>query len=101
FIQVVAGSATAWPFAARAQQRVNIPRIGYLFPFIQGESQQLWQACRQGMRDVGYTEGQSIMLESRWADGRYERLPGLVAELLRLKVDAVVCAATPATRAAM
>src|SRR5258708_5371001 len=53
FIKVIAGSATTWPFAARAQQRVNIPRVGYLFPFIQGESQQLWQACRQGIRDVG------------------------------------------------
>jgi putative ABC transport system substrate-binding protein len=101
FLGVLSGTA-AWPVVARAQQqRAKIPRVGYLFPFIQEESQELWQACRRGIRDQGYVEGQSILLEPRWAEGRYERLPDFMAELLRIKVDALVSAATAATRAAM
>ncbi len=52
------------------------------------------------MRDLGYVEGESIALEPRWAEGRHERLPALVAELVRLEVDVIVAAATPAGRAA-
>jgi len=101
FITLVGGAAM-WPMVARAQQqRANIPHVGYLFPFIQAESQEIWRACRQGIREMGYVEGQSILLEPRWAEGRYEGLPDFVAELLHLKVDAIVSAATPATRAAM
>jgi putative ABC transport system substrate-binding protein len=101
FITLLGGAAAAWPLAARAQQRSSAPRIGYVFSFTQAEGEQLWQACRQGLRELGYVEGQNIILEPRWADGRYERLPSIVAELLRIKVDIIVTAATPATRAAM
>ena len=85
FITLI-GAAAAWPFAARAQ-RASVPRVGYLFSFTEAESQDLWQACRQGLRELGYSEGTSIILEPRWAEGQYERLPNLVDELLHLKVD--------------
>jgi putative tryptophan/tyrosine transport system substrate-binding protein len=97
-----AAAATTFllPFTTWAQQRSGIPRIGYLFSLAQSQSQHLWEACRQGLRELGYTEGQNIILEPRWAEGRYELLPGLVAELERLKVDAMVVAATPTNIAA-
>ena len=81
--------------AAGAQQPAKVPRVGYVFSFTAAEGRHLWEACRQGLRELGYVEGQTIALEPRWAEGRYERLPGLVAELLRLKVDVMVVAATP------
>ena len=94
------GAAAAWPLAAHAQQPARIPRVGYLFSFIPSEGRHLWDACRQGLRERGYIEGKSIVLEPRWAEGRHERLPGLVADLLRLNVDVIVAAATPASHAA-
>lgn len=71
------GGATAWPLAARRAQRSNLPRVGYLFPFTQAASEELWQWCRQGLRELGYSEGQNLILEPRWAEERYERLPAL------------------------
>jgi putative ABC transport system substrate-binding protein len=94
------GGAAAWPLPLRAQQRANIPRVGYLFSFTQAEGRHLWDACRQGLRDLGYVEGQNIIVEPRWAEGQHERLAGLAAELARLKVDVIVAAATPASRTA-
>jgi putative ABC transport system substrate-binding protein len=99
FVTFLAGAA-AWPAGLRAQQPGRIPRVGYVFSFIPSEGQHLWQACRQGLRDLGYVEGQSIILEPRWAEGKHERLPDLVADLVRLNVDVIVAAATPASRAA-
>ncbi len=58
------------------------------------------EAFRQGLRDLGYVEGQNIIIEWRWAEGRPERLPDLAAELVRLKLDAIVTAGTPAIQAA-
>lgn len=83
-----------------AQGRSAPRRIGYLFSFIRAEGEHLWEACRQGLRELGYIEGRDIVLEPRWTDGRYERLPDLVAELVRLKVDVLVVAATPGALAA-
>ena len=83
FISLVGGAVATWPLTAHAQQRSSVPRIGYVFSFTQAEGEQLWQACRQGLRELGYVEGQNIILEPRWADGLYERLPNIVAELLR------------------
>jgi putative ABC transport system substrate-binding protein len=99
FIALIGGAAT-WPVVAGAQQRANIPRVGYLFSFTQAEGRHLWDACRQGLRDLGYVEGQNIIVEPRWAEGQHERLAGLAAELARLKVDVIVAAATPASRTA-
>jgi putative ABC transport system substrate-binding protein len=83
----------------RAQTTTKVPRIGYLFSFAPAEGQHLWEACRLGLSDLGYVEGHNV-LEPRWANGRHERLPELVAELVRLKVDVIVAAATPANIAA-
>lgn len=88
------------PLAALAQAS-RAPKVGYLFSFPRGEGEHLWQACRAGLRELGYVEGKNIVLEPRWADGDYKRLPALVKELLELKVDVLVTAATPPSRAAM
>lgn len=82
-------------------QSGRIPRVGYLFSFPRGEGEHLWQACRTGLRELGYVEGKNVTVEPRWADGDYQRLPALVKELLALKVDVLVTAATPPSRAAM
>jgi putative tryptophan/tyrosine transport system substrate-binding protein len=98
---VVGGvAALAAPLAAEAQQSAKIPRVGYLFSFTRTGGEHLWDACREGLRELGYVEGRDMVLEPRWADGQHERLPRLVAELVRAKVDVIVAAATPANLAA-
>jgi putative ABC transport system substrate-binding protein len=96
----VAMSLAGTPLSLSAQQPPKIPRVGYLFSFTAAEGQHLWEACRHGLRELGYVEGRTIVLEPRWAEGRHESLPKLAAELVRLKVDVIVSAATPASRAA-
>jgi len=93
------GALLAAPLA-RARQSAKIPRVGYLFSFVPSQGEHLWAACRQGLRELDYVEGENIVLEPRWADGRHERLPKLVAELVDTKVDVIVSAATPASLAA-
>jgi putative ABC transport system substrate-binding protein len=80
--------------------QAKIPRVGYLFSFAPSQGEHLWAACREGLRELGYVEGKNIILEPRFAGGRHERLPELVAELVRLKMDVIVSAATPASVAA-
>src|SRR5215472_12544751 len=85
-----------------AQQPKTVARIGVLrsdspSPNVPIET---LVAFRGGLRELGYVEGQNIFLEYRWAEGRYERLPDLAAELVRLKVDVILSEATPATEAA-
>jgi len=98
FISLI-GGATVWPLAARAQ-KAKVPRIGYLFSFTEPEGRHLWDACREGLRDLGYVDGQNIVLEPRWAQGQHDRLPALANELVRLHVNVIVAAATPASLAA-
>jgi putative ABC transport system substrate-binding protein len=93
------GGLLAAPLAAEAQSPA-IPRVGYLFSFTPVEGRHLWEACRHSLRELGYVEGQNVVRGPRWADGRHERLPALAAELVRLKTDVIVSAATPASRAA-
>ena len=88
------------PLAADAQQPGKIPRIGYLRSGSTADATRYGEALRQGLRDLGYIEGQNITIETRTADGHYERLPGLAAELLRLPVDVIAAGGTPAIRAA-
>src|SRR5437899_4762528 len=88
------------PLAARAQQLGKVPRVGYVFTRVSSADQRLWDEARQGLRGLGYVEGQNITLEIRWAEGRSERLPALVAELVRLKVDVLVVASMPGALAA-
>ena len=100
FVSAVGMGLLAAPLRLAAQQPKRVPRVGYLFSFTPAEAKHLWEACRQGLRELGYVEGQNIALEPRWADGGHERLPELAAELVRLNVDVIVSAATPASRAA-
>jgi ABC-type uncharacterized transport system substrate-binding protein len=87
---------------AEAQPPAKVPRVGYLSATSRADvrSQRSLEAFRQGLRDLGYVESQSIMIEYRWADGKYERLPDLAAELVRLPVDVIVTGIVPAILAA-
>ncbi len=84
------------PLAAGAQQAGKVPRIGFLFFGSPGPSREL-DAFRQGLRELGYTEGQNIVIEVRFANGRVERLPELATELARLNPDVLVTPGTPAS----
>ena len=95
-----AASLLAAPLAAEAQVPGKVPHVGYVFARVSSADQRLWDAARQGLRELGYVEGQNITLEVRWAEGRTERLPELVAELVRVKVDILVVATTPGALAA-
>src|SRR5215467_7086615 len=85
---------------AEAQQPKKIPRIGYLSAGSPSTRQYSIDAFRQGLHDLGYTEGKNIVIECRYAEGKLDRLPGLAAELVRLKVDLIVSAGPAVTRAA-
>jgi hypothetical protein len=90
----------AAPLAVEAQGPGKVPRVGYVWARVSSEDQRTWEVAQQGLRELGYVEGQNIALEVRWAEGRYERLPALVAELVRLKVDVLVVGTTPGALAA-
>jgi putative ABC transport system substrate-binding protein len=85
------------PSVSEAQQPKKIPRIGFLSPT---SDDSRVEAFRQGLRELGYQEGQNIIIEYRWAEGRFEQLPELAVELVRLKVDLVVAVVTQASLAA-
>src|SRR5262249_52753470 len=89
----------AAPLVSGAQQ-ATVPRIGFLgAASASGYAPQL-EAFRQGLRDLGYVEGKTIVIEYRWAEGKYARLPELAAELVRRKVDVLVTHGVPGTLAA-
>jgi putative ABC transport system substrate-binding protein len=85
-------------FSAEAQQPTKIPRIGYLNPVSPSTSSDRIVALRQGLRELGYEEGKNILIESRYAEGKLDRLPALAAELVRLKVDVIVTSGPLPTR---
>jgi putative ABC transport system substrate-binding protein len=94
FIGTLAGGLLAAPLAAEGQQpSTAMSRIGLL-------TNLAWEPLREGLRDLGYTEGKNIVFELRRSEGRSERWPALAAELVRFKVDVVVTQGTPATLAA-
>src|SRR5262249_41425199 len=90
FITLIGGAA-AWPLAARAQQQAGrVPRIGFLGLTSPSDRPSLLDAFRQGLHELGWVEGQNIVIDYRYAEGRVDRLPDLAAELVRLKVDLIV-----------
>ena len=90
----------ALSYSASAQQPTKIPRIGFLTAVSLFTIAARTEALRQGLRELGYVEGKNIIIEWRSAEGKLDSLPGLAAELVRLKVDVIVTSAPPATRAA-
>src|SRR5262245_57709634 len=99
FIATLGGAAVTWPLAARAQQASKIPRIGMLSPGPYELAATL-DAFQQGVRELGYTEGQNIAIERRYGDWKLDRLRSLAAELVASNVDLIVARSTPTARAA-
>ena len=95
---VVLSLLSALPLVANAQLADRVPRVGYLSAATAGND--TVETFRQGLRELGYVEGRNVLLEYRWGDGRFDRLPVLAAELVRLGVDVIVAANTPAALAA-
>src|SRR5438093_7123364 len=93
-------SLLAMPLATDAQPSTQVPRVGWLYPGSRIGANPSLEAFRQGLRDLGYVEGRNITLEYRFGDGQVDRLPALVAELVRLPVDVLVVVGTTAIRPA-
>src|SRR5213594_523334 len=100
FVGGVAFGLIAMPLTVAAQRAGKVYRIGYLGLGSRAGSEYVIEAFRHGLREAGWVEGQNIAIEYRFAEGRSELLPGLAAELVRLKVDVIVAApAQPAAAA--
>jgi len=99
FISTLAGGLLAAPLAAKAQQTGKVYRIGFLGNSTAALEANLVGPFREGLRDLGYVEGRNVLIEYRWAEGKYDRFPALIGELLALKVAVIVTAGTPATLA--
>jgi putative tryptophan/tyrosine transport system substrate-binding protein len=103
FLALVSGSLLAAPFAAEAQQASKTNRIGVFAPGSASggdQFQQLVEAFRAGLRDLGWVEGQNVVVETRWGEGRIDEFPRIIAELLALPVDVIVAWGPQAIRAA-
>jgi putative tryptophan/tyrosine transport system substrate-binding protein len=99
FIGLLAGALQTVPLAVEAQRSATVPRIGFLGMDSQMQGERV-AAFQDGLRVLGYIEGRNIIIEYRWAEGRFDRLPELAAELVGLKVGVIVTAAPPSVRAA-
>jgi putative tryptophan/tyrosine transport system substrate-binding protein len=100
FITLLGGATATWPFAASAQQPAKVPTVGFLGAESASTNQHFFDAFRQGMREHGYIDGKNVTFVERWAEGRSERFPELVGELLSLNVDVILAVSVPAALAA-
>ena len=96
FIALLGAAAVTWPLDARAQQ----PVIGFLNAGSSGAYAEFMRAFHVGLAEAGFVEGRNVTVEYRWADGKYDRLPGFAADLLRAKASVIASAPNPATFAA-
>src|SRR5215467_6827550 len=99
FITLFGGAAVAWPLAARAQQPAKPARLGYIWIGPKDSEHSTRDGLRQGLRDLGYVEGRDYVLEERYAESQPDRLPGIIAELMRQDVALFLSPGVQVTRA--
>jgi putative tryptophan/tyrosine transport system substrate-binding protein len=88
FVSLVGGAVAAWPLSAHGQQN-SMPVLGFLSPIAAANATMFLDANRQGLKETGFVEGQNLRVEYRWAEGRYDRLPALAAELVKMRVAVI------------
>ena len=102
FISLLGGAAAGWPLSARAEQFERVRRVGGAM--VGAGNDPAWlvyaDALRQGLTETGYVEGRNVAIDYRWADGQYDRLPALAADLVRRRVAVIVAGGRPSALAA-